>query len=504
MSPADPHIDLDLLARERAAPASLPRPRRWLRFAVPLILLLAFAAILSTSLGDFLRGAREVTIVRPVPAAAGAARAAPGQVVAQAAGWIEPDPFPIRVTALAPGVVRGMLVQESDVLSAGDPVALLVDDEARILCDQAEGILAGARAQADRAQAELAAARASFEAALGLNQEQRTAEAELVGGRAEAQLRAQAVLKGRAQVAVAESELEVQRYLAEQGAAGPRQVELAQARVEEAHAELAVLEAEAAAAAARVPVAEARLERVRRDLELRIEDRLRVEAAEAEVAFHAGHVAEVQATRNEARLRLERMTVRSPAAGVVLERLATVGTPLSGEASAVATLYDPASIRARVDVPQPELPRLFAGQRATIESDARTGRPYAGDVIRVVRQADIQKVTLQAHVRVLDADELLRPEMLVQVRFLAPEAATEVESNSGLVAVPARLLIDGVRVWVLDPLGRTAALREVKAGARDGDLVVIESGLDLSDKLLDPGGEALEPGDRVREKEARP
>ena len=39
------------------------------------------------------------------------------------------------------------------------------------------------------------------------------------------------------------------------------------------------------------------------------------------------------------------------------------------------------------------------------------------------------------------------------------------------VAIPARLLVGGDRVWVLDPDGGKAALRAVRTGARDGDLV---------------------------------
>lgn len=505
MTAVQPRIDLDALTRERSAPAALQRPRRWKRFAVPALLLLAFAAVLLSSLDDFLRGAIEVDIVRPVPAASSGGQRAGGQVVAQAAGWVEPDPFPVRVTALAEGVVREMLVQESDVVEEGAPVAQLVDNDARIGLQLAEGMLDAAQAELERARAELAAANASFEAGIEVQAAVARAQAQAAGKSAEAEARGRAVAKGRAQVSIAESELGVQRELEAAGAAGPRQVELATARVDEARGELAGLEAEVALAKSELEVAQAELARARRDSELRIEERLRVDAAAAAVALAQGKVAEVQATCDQACLVLERMVVRAPVRGVVLERLATVGSELGDESRAVATLYDPSSIRVRVDVPQQELGELYVGQRARIENDARAGRPYEGEVLRIVRRADLQKVTLQAHVRVLDGDELLRPEMLMQVRFLAPESEPGAAPGpqGAAVAIPARLIGEGGSVWVLDAEHGIATRRNVRVGERAGDLAVVEEGLNLSDKLLDARGVELEEGQRVRAREGQ-
>jgi HlyD family secretion protein len=500
----DAKIDLDALTRERAAPITVQRPARWKRFVVPAILLLAFGGVLAASLGDFLRGALEVDVVRPVPVAGSSAQRSAGQVVAQAAGWVEPDPFAVRVTALAEGVVREMLVQESDLVEAGDPVAQLVDNDARIGHQLAEAMLEEANAEVDAALAELTAAQDSLEASLDMTLAKTRSEAEVKGRQAELEARKRAVAKGQAQVSIAEDELAVQRELEAAGAAGPRQVELAAARLEEARGELGGLEAESALAAAALDVASAELVHAQRNLSLRIEEHLRIQSAQVALATAQAKVAQVRATCDEACLRLDRMVVRAPVRGVVLERLATVGTQLGGESRTVATLYDPSSIRVRVDVPQQDLAQLFVGQHARIESDARPGKPYEGEVSRIVRRADLQKVTLQAHVRVLDGDELLRPEMLTQVRFLAPEKAsdgTETSAQGSAVSIPARLLVDGNAVWVLDAEHGTAVRRQVRVGARDGDSAVVEEGLNLSDKLIDARGASLRESQRVRARE---
>ena len=49
-----------------------------------------------------------------------------------AAGWIEPQPTPIRMSALAPGVVEKLLVVENQRVSAGEVVAQLVKEDAEL------------------------------------------------------------------------------------------------------------------------------------------------------------------------------------------------------------------------------------------------------------------------------------------------------------------------------------------------------------------------------------
>lgn len=495
-------LDLARLSRERADVPRLRPPRRRLRLVLPLLLLAAVALLFGESLLDALRGVREVRFVRPAPVATGSERAAAGAVLAQSAGWVEPDPFPLRVAALAPGVVAELLVQESDAVRAGDPVARLVDDEALLAMAQAEAMVETAVGEERAAAAELEAAQAAFEAGLEVTAARDAARAAADAARAEIGLREAARAQALARIALAEDELLVQRELASAGAAGPRQVEIAASRVEEARGELAALEAEVALARARVDAAAAELARAERDFELRIEERRRVAAARADLETARGRVGEVQATCDLARLALERTLVRAPADGVVLERLALPGSSVGGEA-AVATLFDPRSLRVRVDVPQQDLARLAVGQDVLLECDARPGWPYRGTVLRIVQRADIQKVTLQAHVRVLEPDGLLRPEMLVQARFLAAAAEAPAAAEAGLstaVSIPARLVDAEGRVWVLEPRGGTAARRAVELGARQGESVVVRAGLDLSDKLLDAEGEPLREGQRVRER----
>ena len=93
-------------------------------------------------------------------------------------------------------------------------------------------------------------------------------------------------------------------------------------------------------------------------------------------------------------------------------------------------------------------------------------------------QADIQKNTLQVKVGIKAPPPVLKPDMLVQVTFLAPPGNGEAASGERLrVLVPRQLLesaAGGTHIWVADQVGRTARLRAIKLGlGMQGDLIEV-------------------------------
>jgi multidrug efflux pump subunit AcrA (membrane-fusion protein) len=507
--------DADLGALARAEEVVEPPKRGWLRVVLPLAIVAAFLWVLRGSLVELLRPRVEVTLVRPTPiegvsdAGTGTDRAAgePAALAVQAAGWIEPDPFPTFVSALSGGVVAEVLVQESDAVEAGATVARLVPEDAFLARDIARAAVVRAEASVQLAEVRAGIARERFDAALEVTEAAARARARGIGRAADAEQRAATLREGEALVALAESELVVQQELAAAGASGARQVEIAAADLEAARARLAGLRAELALASAMAEEAVAERARAERELELRFTDRLERDSTGAELALARAELAAARADLAEATLRVERTTVVAPAGGVVLERLAADGDALEPGAP-VCTLYDPTRLRVRVDVPQGDVEKLFVGQAAEVLSESRGGRPYRGEVLRIVQRADIQKVTLEAQVRVFDADGLLRPDMLTQVRFLSARADGAPVSREGStgdapralgaaqrIAIPANVL-DGDTLWVYDPVANVAYERTIERGApleRNGaeGLVEVRAGLLLTDKVVDGGRAAL-------------
>ncbi|HTF89152.1 MAG TPA: efflux RND transporter periplasmic adaptor subunit [Planctomycetota bacterium] len=506
MSEVRPDIDLAGLAR-RVPDVAPPRRSPW-RIILPLAILIAFLAVLATSLSGVLKTRKPVSVIRPrvVEAANGAQPASgSGRVVLQAAGWIEPDPFAIQVGALTPGIVREVLVREAARVARGDVVARLVDDDARLAVAGAEAKLAKARAEETEAAARAANAQANFDQALAVTENEATSRAELEGRKAELANREAALLQGEAGVRVARNELALQKELESVGAGEERLVDLADARVAEATAALEILRANVSIARAELDKAQARHTRAARDVELRLEDKLALSASAASLANAQAEVAGAQVALDEAKLRLSRTDIVAPADGVVLERAAMPGTALDPGAGTglVCTLFDPAHLRVRVDVPQADVSKLRVGGTAEIALDVRAGKPYHGEIVRVLEKADIQKVTLQVHVRIDDGDEWVRPEMLAQVRFHAAPSASSAEAPNAAasnqrVEVPARVVDAGGRVWIIDGVKGTAQPRKLELGAQSGEWVEVLSGLDVSDKVIDEGRAGLEAGDPVR------
>ncbi len=507
MSEMKPDIDLDRLAR---APTVAPPKRRWLPRLVPLLLLLAFGALLISTLTDFGRGAVQVTLVRPQPAdgeAGGGAASGGGEL--QRSGWIEPDPYPQMVNPLVAGVVSELLVLEGDTVRAGQEVARLDDAAARLAVASAQANRVRAQFDVARASVDVAIARRRFDAALAVKEALALAEAGRDGRLAEQTRRIEAVRRSGAAVTIAEEELAVARDLAEHGGAGPRQVELAAAKVEAERAARAMVQAEAELAASEVARSEAMLQRAQQEFELRLDDRAALESAEAALAVAQAMQAQAEASVEESALTFERHVVRTPTAGVVLQRMAVPGAAIGGpEHAALLTLYDPQQLRVRVDVEQTEVAKLTVGGAVTLRAPTRPDRPYRGTITRLVRQANVEKVTLQVHVHVDDPDEQLRPEMLVETRFAlasAPAVAAATGASDGgrgsaAFWIPARLLIErdgATSVWLIDGAHGRAALRRVTVLRRDGERALIGSGLNLTDKLIDGGREQLRDGARV-------
>src|SRR5687767_11248154 len=135
-------LQVDL--RQLAAPSGSGGPRiaprnrlTWLtRGLLPLVLLAGFAGVLAYSFRDALLPATSVTVVPVVAVRADIEQ--PESPLFQCAGWVEPRPTPVVVSALEEGVVAELLVIEGQELQAGDVVARLIEADARLRLQQAE------------------------------------------------------------------------------------------------------------------------------------------------------------------------------------------------------------------------------------------------------------------------------------------------------------------------------------------------------------------------------
>lgn len=431
----------------------------------------------------------------------------------QAAGWLEAEPFYTAASALTDGVIDQMLVLEGDFVEVGQVLARMIDHDARLRLSRDEAELL-------RALAILAEARAFFVAA-----EQNWAtpyelERAVSSGRAslaerEAELLQLSALIRIEKATLAQADAEFKSIEQAYHGAAATEIEFVTAR-ERAVAQRAQLEA----IQGRELIIRSAIDRIRSDLfaaeraiELRIEDRARLDAARASVAHAEASVTLREAQRAESRLELERMTIRSPMTGYVQRRLKAPGDKVvrmmdDAHSSHIAHLYDPSRLQVRVDVPLADASQVYVGQKCEVVVEVLADRVFVGEIIRITHEADLQKNTLQVKVRVIDPDPLLRPEMLTRVKFLPDETSTvsahqSIEKTHEMVRVP-RGSIDGTsgthRIWqivdrangrgVLNPVGVTII-------STDGDWVTVQGDLPSGAVIAsDPSG--CVEGGRVR------
>ena len=163
--------DLRTLSRSTAATASVPRPpRRWLaRLGIPLFVLLAIASLVLYTARSLLWPSIDVWVApvvmkqasNSINSSGGATtNAAPRQqVLVQAPGWIEADPYAISVPALTDGVVQDVLVLEGQRVEKDQDVATLIDADKKLA-------LARSAAELEATKSELNAAKSSYDAAV--------------------------------------------------------------------------------------------------------------------------------------------------------------------------------------------------------------------------------------------------------------------------------------------------------------------------------------------------
>ena len=156
----------------RRGGAEGPRRRHVVsRYVVPGTLLVGFLSLVAWASRDTLLPPQPVWVV-PVFATHSTVQHE-GTPLFQAAGWIEPRPTPVRVAALAPGVVERLLVVQDQLVKAGEPVAELIREDAQLAHDRALASLQLRQAELREMQAEFQAASTRFsqpvhlEAALG-------------------------------------------------------------------------------------------------------------------------------------------------------------------------------------------------------------------------------------------------------------------------------------------------------------------------------------------------
>jgi len=503
-------VNLQELATGRASHSAGRAVRKshhfWTRYFAPAVLLGGFAGLLGWSLRDSLWPAKSVTVVTVL--------ASRSEVVAsetplfQAAGWVEPRPQAVVVSALTEGIVEDILVVEGQAVEAGQIVARLVRRDSEIELDRADAEVRLREADLLAANAAMTATKALFEEPITL--QAAVAESEATLTKVETELARLPSLVRAAEARRDFSEQELASKTKSRDAVPAIMVQRVKSDLEAASAQLDEYRQQAKSLERERDALLKHRNVLSRQLELKIDETRQFSEAKAKVQAAEAYAQQARAARDAARLKVERTEVKARTAGHVMALVAKPGSRLMGinqaaahDASTVVTMYDPKSLQIRADVRLDDVPQVITGQAVRIETPA-SPTPLTGHVLLATALTDIQKNTLQVKLTIDDPPPVLKPDMLVQVTFLAPPRPNAEGSSPPLrLLAPREVILPGsgsdATVWLADQSSGTAKLRRVTVGASTADgLQEIVTGLSVGDRLIAGGREALVDGERIR------
>ncbi len=504
-----PGVDLSQLAIDRTSDARPRKARRsWLtRYILPAVLLFGFAGLVGWAARDYVFPPKSVTVI-PVFSTTAEVRQE-GTALFQAAGWIEPRPTPIRVAALAPGVVEKLLVVEDQEVSKGDPIAELVKDDARLAHDRALADLALRDAELEEARADLTAATTRLKQPVHLEAPLAEANAALAKIGTELQNLPFQLSSAEADAAAMQRDFESKQ--SSRGVVAGTQIDIARGKAEAAQAKVEELKNRKQTLEKERAALTQRRDALKTQLTLLADETKAHDSADARLKQCVARRKQAEVAVAEAKLMLERMTIRAPVSGRVYHLLGHPGSRLGSgmtqmqghDGSTVVTLYRPDMLQVRVDVRFEDIPKVSLNQPVEIDNPALSS-PLSGQVLFISSEADIQKNTLQVKVNIPSPPQVFKPEMLVDVTFTAPkQPESKSESTTELKLYVLKQLIQqddaGFYVWLADQSEGIARKTAVETGAVGSNgLVEITKGLTIASRIISSNIDGLEDGAAIR------
>jgi cobalt-zinc-cadmium efflux system membrane fusion protein len=249
--------------------------------------------------------------------------------------------------------------------------------------------------------------------------------------------------------------------------------------------------------------AKQRRDRAQRLLELRAGSRQDLETAEADLRNAEAAIEKAQSEVDKERAHLnifglplegtdeeDDIPILAPAAGLVLERKATVGSVVnSGDELFVIT--DISSVWMIAAANEEDLSKLHSGQPVRVQVRAYPDREFAGRILKLGEELDPATRTLQIRIAVPNPHGLLKPEMYAMASvqqagkrqsLVVPEQA--IQEIDGLSVVFVQDSENEFRARTVEPGKRADGGVEIVEGLKRGEAVVVKGGFALKSEML--------------------
>ena len=206
-----------------------------------------------------------------------------------------------------------------------------------------------------------------------------------------------------------------------------------------------------------------------------------------------------QAIVDNAKLQLSYTHIEAPISGKLGLKVVDPGNMVhTSDANGVATItqVDPMSVV--FTIPQDALPRVLArlrgGEKPEVEAWDREQKNLLarGQLISTDNQIDVATGTVKLKAQFPNPEGKLFPNQFVNVRMV-------VETRKGVVVVPTAAIQRGAQgtvVYVAKD-DNTVTLRTIQAGATEGQITAVESGLQAGERVITDGVDRIREGMKV-------
>ena len=209
----------------------------------------------------------------------------------------------------------------------------------------------------------------------------------------------------------------------------------------------------------------------------------------------AARVRVAEAQFGATRARISRLSVNAPTAGLVLSRSVEAGQVVGPGTGALFRIAANGEMELRARLPQSDLARLSVGRAATV-TPVGSSQSYEGTIWQISPIVDPQ--TRQGEARILiPYNSELRPGGFASADIRAGSANVPLLPESAVMSDTR-----GSFVFVVDAEGAVAR-RDVRIGEVTDQGMAIAAGLNGNERVVLSAGAFLSPGQRVRPELAR-
>jgi len=191
------------------------------------------------------------------------------------------------------------------------------------------------------------------------------------------------------------------------------------------------------------------------------------------------------------RTKMKTSSVHAPISGVIDDKFMNKGE-MSAPGVPILSILDISRVKISAGVPESYVSKIKKGQHVNVSIDVLPGVDFDGEISYLAPALDQGSRTFEIEITINNKDRILKPGMNAGVEISQSE-------YSDAIVIPQDLLIDyGEEKFIYVLEGEVAKKRDVTIGGREGNNVLVKSGLNAGDKLIIEGYLSVKDNEKVQ------